>query len=271
MLIVGSGAVLLLAVGAVALASDRADLQRLNLKETAINAEQGQNLNRLSRLLTILMQFRRDPPPALLVSPDDAVAAVRTAILVRAITPELERRAATYAAQAREVARQRRLTAVASAGQFASESDRADLSAPPPQPGAEVFADDQPTSPPSRLLAPAPGPVTKVFGSPLLGGGGSNGLTLAVPAGSRVVAPDAGRVEFVGPIRGWGVILILRLSGGYHLVLGGLDRASVEPDQPVSAGTPVGWMADGKGATGELYLELRNQGVPIDPARWLSK
>ena len=80
MLIFGGGAALLLSIGAVALASDRADLQRLNLRETAINAEQGQNLNRLSRLLTILMQFRRDPPPALLVSPDDAVAAVRAGI-----------------------------------------------------------------------------------------------------------------------------------------------------------------------------------------------
>jgi murein hydrolase activator len=75
--------------------------------------------------------------------------------------------------------------------------------------------------------------------------------------------------------------LILRLAGGYHLVLAGLDRTSVSVGQSVAAGEAVGFMPDGRqspndGANGgktsrELYLEVRNQGVPVDPGHWLKK
>jgi len=70
------------------------------------------------------------------------------------------------------------------------------------------------------------------------------------------------------PVKGWGVILILRLAGGYHLVLAGLDKTSVAVGQSVAAGPPVGWMPDGRQSEGrstELYLEVREQGAPVDP------
>jgi len=89
--------------------------------------------------------------------------------------------------------------------------------------------------------------------------------------GARVQSPGAGLVQYVGPVRGWGVILILRMSGGYHLVLAGLDRVSVEVGQTVAAGAPVGWMADQDASPSELYLEVREQGAPVDPARWIRK
>jgi murein hydrolase activator len=76
-------------------------------------------------------------------------------------------------------------------------------------------------------------------------------------------------VQYVGPVKGWGVILILRLTGGYHLVLAGLDRSSVSVGQSVAAGQAVGWMPDSRQSTSELYLEVRDQGSPVDPARWL--
>ena len=85
------------------------------------------------------------------------------------------------------------------------------------------------------------------------------------------MSPAAGVVQYVGPVKGWGVIVILRLAGGYHLVLAGLERPSVQSGQSVAAGQPVGWMPDGRQSTIELYLELREQGVPVDPARWLNK
>jgi len=78
-------------------------------------------------------------------------------------------------------------------------------------------------------------------------------------------------VQYVGPVKGWGVILILRLTGGYHLVLAGLDRASVETGRSVAAGAPIGWMPGDKDAPAELYLEVRERGSPVDPARWLDR
>ena len=86
-----------------------------------------------------------------------------------------------------------------------------------------------------------------------------------------VTAPDAGLVQYVGPVKGWGDILILRLAGGYHLVLAGLDRTAVDVGQSVAAGAPVGWMPDGKESPSELYLEVRERGVPVDPAQWLTE
>lgn len=261
-----------LTAGALAYAAtgDKMRLERLNVRETVLNAEQGRNLNRMARLLTALAQFRRDPPPALLVSPGDATEAVRAAILVKAVTPELQKRARLYAAEATEIARQRRLAAVASEALFTSDSELAErrerLEATPP--GAAPV-ESGPITPPIRLLAPVEGKVVQRYGDELAGGGQASGVTLDAQNGASVAAPDAGLVQFVGPVKGWGVILILRLAGGYHLVLAGLDRTSVGVGQSVAAGAPVGWMTDGRNSPSELYLEVRERGAPVDPARWL--
>lgn len=264
--------VLSLGVAAIAYAAadDRLQLERLNVRETVLNAEQGRNLNRMARLLTALAQFRRDPPPALLVSPQDATQAVRAAILVKAITPELQRRAKIYASEAVEIARQRRLAAVASEALFTNDSQLAEhrerLEATPPGAAPLEFG---PITPPATLLLPTKGPITHGFGEALTGGGESTGIIIAAPKGAEVTAPEAGLVQYVGPVKGWGVILILRLPGGYHLVLAGLDRATVGIGQSVAAGSPVGWMTDGRQSPSELYLEVRERGVPVDPAKWL--
>jgi septal ring factor EnvC (AmiA/AmiB activator) len=262
--------------------ASRARLERLYMAETVLTAEQGRNLNQLARLLTLLMQFRRDPPPALLVSPDDAKAAVRGAILVKAITPELQARAKAYAAQGREIARQRRLAAVASEALFTSESERAELG--PVDDGllgSQGLGLRGPTGlqpreiprgvPPERLLPPATGAFAYTFGDTVPGGGKSNGITIVTGPGAAVASPGEGAVEYVGPVKGWGVILILRLSGGYHLVLAGLDRANVGVGQSVAAGSPVGAMPDGRQSRSELYLEVRERGVPVDPGRWIKE
>src|SRR6188768_1701767 len=110
-----------LLVGAAAWAA-APDLQRLNVAETELSVDQGVNLHRLSRLLSVLEQLQRDPPPPLVVSPQDAKDAVRAVILVRALTPELSARARTYAQGAGEVMRQRRLAAVQSEALFERDS-----------------------------------------------------------------------------------------------------------------------------------------------------
>jgi len=264
-----------LLTGAVALAQN-ADLQRLNVAETALSVDQGVNLHRLSRLLSVLQQLRRDPPPPLVVSPQDAKDAVRAAILVKALTPQLAARAQVYAEGATEVMRQRRLAAVQSEALFERDSRAADA-LPEPATSADlairgtVSGDDVALTPPERLVQPAAGKVVKRFGEALTGGGRSNGLTLATGAGGRVVSPAAGTVQYVGPVKGWGVILILRLAGGYHLVLAGLEKTSVQVGQSVAESQPVGWTPDGRQSSSELYLEVREQGSPVDPMRWLNK
>jgi septal ring factor EnvC (AmiA/AmiB activator) len=268
-----------IAIGLTAFAATEERLARLNVEETLLSAEQARNMSQLSRLLSVLEQLRRDPPPALLVSPRDAKDAVRAAILVKAMTPELQQRAIAYSHQANEMMRLRRLAAVESEALFTTDSRRADANplpaeAPllrgPSAPGLPEAA----ITPPQTLTTPTAGPVVRRFGDALSSGGRANGVTIAAAGGAQVASPGPAVVQYVGPVKGWGVILILRLAGGYHLVLAGLDRASVSVGQSVAAGQYVGSMPDGRQSGGrspsaELYFEVREQGVPVDPGRWM--
>jgi septal ring factor EnvC (AmiA/AmiB activator) len=272
----------------VAMAATGERLARLNVEETELSVEQTRNMSQLARLLSVLEQLRQDPPPALLVSPRDAKDAVRAAILVKAMTPGLQARASGYAHEAGEMMRQRRLAAVESEALFTHESERAEAISPPELrgPAAPQRLSEQAITPPQSLSIPTPGPIVRRFGEALPSGGRANGVTFAAAGGAQVASPGPGYVQYVGPVKGWGVILILRLAGGYHLVLAGLDKTSVSIGQSVAAGQAVGFMPDssqssGDGAPGggakvakssrELYLEVRNQGAPVDPGRWLNK
>ena len=284
-------------------ASARARLEMLNIRETALTTALGHDRNRLARLLGALQLFRREPPPALLVRPEDARDAVRAAILIRAMTPALERRARAYSAEAREIAGLRRQAAAANETLFTSESLAADrqgdvekllteqaaierrFGGEADAAGREVGSPGQladsfprvtgPDAGPGALIRPAGATLTRRFGGQLPNGGRAEGVSFRTISGAAVSSPAQGTVEFAGPVTGWGVILILRTSGPYHLVLAGLGEAGVAPGQTVAAGAPLGRMAGG-GGTGngrrsepELYLELRRSGTPVDPGPWL--
>jgi septal ring factor EnvC (AmiA/AmiB activator) len=265
-----------LVLGAAALAQVPATLSRLNLEETQLSAEQARNMNQLARLLSVLVELRHEPPPAFLVAPQDARDAVRAAILVKALTPELQARAQAFASTAGDMARQRRLAAVESEALFTRQSQAADQAplsfpqAPQLRGPAEAQAPIEPPAiAPARLLQPVQGKVIRRFGQLLPSGGRSDGLSYAAQRGASVQSPGDGIVQYAGPVKGWGVILILRLTGGYHLVLAGLDRSSFAVGQSVAAGQTVGWMPDTRQSSNELYLEVRQQGSPVDPAKWL--
>lgn len=278
-------------------ANARMRLQMLNVRETSLTAELGRDRNRLSRLLGALQLFRRQPPPALLVRPEDARDAVRAAILIRAMTPALEARARAYGDEAREIAALRRQAAAADADRFTAESlaaqRRGDMERLLAEQAAieKRYADDAlvagrlagspgaladsfprvtgPDAGPGRLTRPVEAPLARRFGAVIPTGGRSEGVAYAAKPGAIVTSPAQGVVEFAGPVTGWGVILILRTGGAYHLVLGGMSEVSVAPGQSVAVGTPVGKVADGGRSGSELYLELRRSGTPVDPAPWL--
>ena len=74
---------------------------------------------------------------------------------------------------------------------------------------------------------------------------------------------------YAGSFLGYGQLLIIEHGEGYHLLLAGLSHIDCVVGQWVLAGEPVGVMG-GTGKEGQqLYLELRQQGVPIDPLSWL--
>ncbi len=117
-----------------------------------------------------------------------------------------------------------------------------------------------------QLQLPVVGTITQGFGE-ASEYSTSKGITLAARAGAEVVSPGEGKVEFAGPFKGYGQILIIDHGDGYHSLLAGLDRVDAVVGSRVVSGEPVGTMrTDG---TPNLYLELRRQGQPVDPGPWL--
>jgi septal ring factor EnvC (AmiA/AmiB activator) len=275
----------------------RARLEALHQRESALVAELGRDRGQLARLLSALQLFRRNPPPALLVSPGDARDAVRAAILIRAMTPELQSRADGYARQARAVSALRREAAAASEQLFTAESLVADrkgelermivektrlerayaqeaLTGDAEQRTLGALTDGlvaRPATGPLTLASPVPGPIAHRFGDVMPTGGRAAGMTIRTEKGHAIASPAAGVVEYAGPLSGWGVVLILRAQGAYHLVLAGMDQVSVAPGQSVAPGATVGRMAERGASEPELYFEVREDGAPVDPQRWMKQ
>jgi septal ring factor EnvC (AmiA/AmiB activator) len=97
------------------------------------------------------------------------------------------------------------------------------------------------------------------------------GVSFVTRANAQVIAPIDGRVLFAGPYHKSGQVLILEITTGYDLVLAGLGRVTVRPNDEVLAGEPVGNMPVQSGAPKErLYFELRHDGHGLDPRPWLA-
>jgi len=108
-------------------------------------------------------------------------------------------------------------------------------------------------------------------------GGTEKGLSIATRLGSQVTAPCDGWVVYAGPFRNYGQLLILNAGDGYHVLLAGMDRISVDLGQFVVTGEPVAVMGSRAQATASiaagsgqpvLYVEFRKDGTPVDPGPW---
>jgi septal ring factor EnvC (AmiA/AmiB activator) len=108
-------------------------------------------------------------------------------------------------------------------------------------------------------------------------GGSEKGISIATRAGAEVTAPCDGWVVYAGPFRSYGKLLILNAGGGYHVLIAGMERISVDLGQFVLTGEPVASMGSGPPgaaalATGAsqpvLYVEFRKDGTPVDPSPW---
>lgn len=124
-----------------------------------------------------------------------------------------------------------------------------------------------PTPPKSNGLLLPGGEVLIRYGEADGIGGTSRGISYRVRAGGPVVAPADGEVLFVGPFKGYGLILIVQHADGYHSMLAGLGRIDAQAGQRVLMGEPLGAMS--KDGDPTLYFELRRDGQPINPLRGL--
>jgi septal ring factor EnvC (AmiA/AmiB activator) len=97
---------------------------------------------------------------------------------------------------------------------------------------------------------------------------GPQGLWFQAKGLGQAVAPADSEVVFAGAYQKFGQVLILEITGGYHLLLAGFGRIDVQIGDLVLAGEPVGVLPEGEAA--QLYLELRRNSQTMDPAPWMS-
>ncbi len=125
---------------------------------------------------------------------------------------------------------------------------------------------------PASLTSPVQGVVTRRFGQKRADAPAdrlhAKGWTWSTDPGAAVLSPVAAQIDYAGPLKDWGLVLILNV-GDHHVVLAGLASADVVTGGKVAAGEPVGRMGAGP-ARPELYVEVRNGTTPVDPARWFA-
>ena len=134
-----------------------------------------------------------------------------------------------------------------------------------------------------RLSLPVSGVRIREFGTSDGAGGSEKGISIATRPGAQVTAPSDGWVVYAAPYRSYGQLLILNVGGGYHVILAGMERITVDPGQFVLTGEPVAVMGSGTrvasaSATGSssaigspqpvLYIEFRKDGTSIDSSPW---
>jgi septal ring factor EnvC (AmiA/AmiB activator) len=189
--------------------------------------------------------------------------------------------AAKAAEKAAEAARQ---AEAKDAEARAAEARAAANAAASAKSGPAAFKDRSRTTPAiafasAKGLLPLPvnGHKIRDFGGSDGVGGVQKGISLATKPGSQVTTPCDGWVVYAGPFRSYGQLLILNAGGGYHVLIAGMERISVNIGQFVLTGEPVATM----GSTSQvasilatnasqpvLYVEFRKDGTPIDPGPW---
>jgi len=128
------------------------------------------------------------------------------------------------------------------------------------------------------LPLPVAGVEIRSFGDKNQTGDAANGISIAARQDARVLSPSDGWIVYAGPFRSYGQLLIVNAGSGYHMLLAGMERIDVEIGQFVLVGEPVATMGaqriasagavDVETSRPVLYVELRKDGVSIDPTPW---
>lgn len=306
------------------LTRQESELRALEAREKAAAADFQKRQQQLAEILAALQRLSLRPPVTLASRSDDANDAVRTALVLRSLVPELERRAerlkqeiAAYASlkeavksrrgsvadadsalgrerqalvglldqkqallketeeeQSANKARLEALTKEAETLRDLVAKLRQDKAKPEPAPRTAALTEPEKgkirsfAAARGKLILPAAGTVAPHFGSDERFGEFSRGLMIAARPGAQAVAPYDGQVVFAGPFRGYGRILIIEHRDGYHSLIVGLARIDASVKQWVLAGEPVGIVGEHDSQGAQLYVEIRQNGRPIDPANW---
>ena len=118
---------------------------------------------------------------------------------------------------------------------------------------------------------PAEGRLIRKFGQSKADGHLKwDGVLLAAGAGSEVQAIHHGRVVFSDWLAGMGLLVVVEHGDGYLTLYGHNQDVIREVGEWVTPGTVIAHVGDSGGqATAGLYFEIRKNGQPVDPRRWI--
>ncbi|MFL6674328.1 MAG: peptidoglycan DD-metalloendopeptidase family protein [Massilia sp.] len=129
-------------------------------------------------------------------------------------------------------------------------------------PGSTVTAtDDEKLS----WMWPSDGKIIATFDE-----GKNKGIDIAGKLGQQVMAAGAGKVMYAGSgIRGYGNLVIVKHSNSLLSAYAHNRSIVVKEGQTVSKGQVIAEMGDSDADSVKLHFEIRQQGKPVDPSRFL--
>ncbi|MEY3765379.1 MAG: hypothetical protein RL442_1026 [Pseudomonadota bacterium] len=134
---------------------------------------------------------------------------------------------------------------------------------PPPSGAASAAAEVAEDS--LNFMWPASGQVLASFDDPK-----NKGIDLAGKAGDAVMAAADGRVVYAGSgLRGYGNLVIIKHNNVFLTAYAHNQSLLVKEDQVVKRGQKIAEMGNTDTDQVKLHFEIRRQGKPVDPARYL--
>jgi septal ring factor EnvC (AmiA/AmiB activator) len=121
------------------------------------------------------------------------------------------------------------------------------------------------------LRLPTRGIVSNRFGGARQEGSTWKGLFIRAAQGSEVKAIAGGRVVFADWMRGFGNLMIVDHGGSYLSVYGNNEALLKQTGDAIRGGDAIASVGNSGGnPESGLYFELRHQGQPLDPLKWVN-
>ena len=96
------------------------------------------------------------------------------------------------------------------------------------------------------------------------------GIDIAGARGQAITASAAGKVVYAGSgLRGYGKLVIIKHNATYLSAYAHNERILVKEGQSVRKGQQIAEMGNTDADQVKLHFEIRRQGKPVDPARYL--
>jgi septal ring factor EnvC (AmiA/AmiB activator) len=116
-----------------------------------------------------------------------------------------------------------------------------------------------------KLPVPLQGRIIKDAGQ-----NGAKGILIEAPAGAEVRAVFPGRVDFSGPLKGYGQVIVINHGSRYFTVSAQLTQRNKREGENVAAGEVIGSIGESGSTKGaRLYFEIRMGSGNVDPLKWL--